>query len=157
MNIVDKILAELADLRRQLDKLARRVVLPVETGSWTPVLRFGGASTGITYATQEGYYTRIGNRVFIYGNILLSSKGSATGQADITGLPFTSARGSSFPCRWGSLAVAQVNVWVIIGSGTTIGFRAITAANTTSGNSSSFQDTAWNNTSSITFELNYEV
>jgi len=62
-----------------------------EEGTWTPVLNFGGATTGITYTYQTGYYTKIGRAVLITGTIVLSSKGSAVGTATITGLPFTSA------------------------------------------------------------------
>ena len=62
-----------------------------EEGVWTPVLAFGGSSTGITYTTQSGTYTRIGRIVTIRFEIDLSSKGSATGSASISGLPFTSA------------------------------------------------------------------
>jgi hypothetical protein len=54
--------------------------------TWTPALRFGGATTGIT-GSQVGRYTRIGNMVFAQGTIALSSKGSATGAATIAGLP----------------------------------------------------------------------
>ena len=59
-------------------------------GTYTPVLSFGGLSTGITYASRVGYYTKIGEMVFVSGAIVLSSKGSATGVAKIS-LPFTSA------------------------------------------------------------------
>ena len=62
-----------------------------EEGSWTPVLRFGGATTGITYSQQNGSYIKVGKNVFITLYILLSSKGSATGIASITGLPFSNA------------------------------------------------------------------
>ncbi len=61
-----------------------------ETGSWTPVLEFGGASVGITYSNQSGTYTRIGNFVFIRCVFNLTNKGSSTGNATITGLPFAS-------------------------------------------------------------------
>lgn len=61
-----------------------------EEGATTVTLAFGGASTGITYSTQQCRYTRIGNRVLIQIGLALSSKGSATGAATITGLPFTS-------------------------------------------------------------------
>ena len=61
---------------------------PFATGSWTPALAFGGASTGITYTTQSGNYVRTGNLVCVHFSIVLSSKGSATGAATITGLPF---------------------------------------------------------------------
>lgn len=61
-----------------------------EEGTLTPGISFGGGTTGITYTTRTGSYTKIGNRVFVNGYILLSSKGSATGSARITGLSFTS-------------------------------------------------------------------
>ena len=66
----------------------------VTTTSWTPVLQFGGASVGITYSTQKGLYTRIGNQVYVWIIIVLSSKGSSTGSAIITGHPV--AVGTSF-------------------------------------------------------------
>ena len=63
-----------------------------EEGIWTPVLAFGGASTGITYGSPtNGRYTKIGRKVTVSGSLVLTSKGSATGAATITGLPFTSA------------------------------------------------------------------
>jgi len=66
----------------------------VETDStFTPVMAFGGASTGVTYTVQTGYYTRIGNTVTFAISILLSSKGSSTGAATITGLPVASRAG----------------------------------------------------------------
>ncbi len=59
----------------------------VQAGSWTPGISFGGGTTGITYTTQSGSYTRIGNVVFYTFNITLSSKGSSTGIAAVTGFP----------------------------------------------------------------------
>lgn len=58
-------------------------------GTWTPTINFGGATTGITYSQRIGRYTRIGRLVQWEIRIILSSKGSATGSATITGLPFT--------------------------------------------------------------------
>jgi len=57
--------------------------------SFTPVLNFGGASTGITYSTQTGAYSRFDNMVFVSGTLNLTSIGSATGNATIAGMPFT--------------------------------------------------------------------
>lgn len=70
----------------------------VTTTSWTPVLNFGGATTGITYSTQVGRYVRIGSLVFYQLNLILSSKGTATGAATITGLPFTILNTSGTSC-----------------------------------------------------------
>ena len=58
-----------------------------EEGAWTPALNFGGATTGITYTTQTGTYTRNGDVYTAEANVVLSSKGSATGSATVTGLP----------------------------------------------------------------------
>lgn len=60
-----------------------------EEGTWTPDLQFGEAKAGITYGTQAGYYTKIGNIVTVSGKIVLTSKGTSTGRARIYGLPFT--------------------------------------------------------------------
>jgi hypothetical protein len=59
-------------------------------GTFTPVLAFGGASVGITYTTQSGIYSKVGNQVNVAIRIVLTNKGSSTGSATITGLPFTS-------------------------------------------------------------------
>lgn len=64
--------------------------LPYANTTWTPALKFN-ATTGITYTTQVGLYTRIGNVIFISMNIVLSSKGSSTGFAAFTGLPFSAS------------------------------------------------------------------
>ncbi len=60
-----------------------------QVNTWTPVLSFGGASVGITYGTQLGRYTKVGRKVTLHGRIALSNKGSSTGAAMVTGLPFT--------------------------------------------------------------------
>lgn len=60
-----------------------------EEGTWTPSLTFAGGSTGMTYSTQTGTYTKIGRLVFCRGTIVLTAKGSSTGHARIEGLPFT--------------------------------------------------------------------
>jgi hypothetical protein len=61
-----------------------------EEGTWTPTLAFGGGSTSITYQQQGGFYTKVGRLVNASVIIQLTSKGSSTGGATITGLPFTS-------------------------------------------------------------------
>lgn len=61
--------------------------------SWTPSLTFGGGNTGITYSAQTGVAVKMGRIVFMAFNITLTSKGSSTGQAVISGLPFASNAG----------------------------------------------------------------
>jgi hypothetical protein len=69
-----------------------------ETGTFTPTVEFGGASTGITYLNRTGRYVKIGTLVYVNIAVNLSDKGSSTGAAKITGLPFTqSSEGTNFP------------------------------------------------------------
>jgi hypothetical protein len=62
--------------------------IPYETGTWTPELTFGNSSSGITYSNRKGRYTRIRNVVYWTMEMQLTSKGTATGTARISGLPF---------------------------------------------------------------------
>ncbi len=61
-----------------------------EEGTFTPSLTFGGGSTGITYGSREGTYVKVGRMVYIRMGMILSNKGSSSGSAVVTGLPFTS-------------------------------------------------------------------
>lgn len=70
--------------------------LTVTEGTWTPALNFGGATTGITYSTQVGSYERIGRLVIARARLVLSSNGSATGNATIEGLPLSIATNSQY-------------------------------------------------------------
>ena len=60
-----------------------------EVGDWTPGLSFGNSTTGITYVHRSGKYTKIGRAVHIIWRFYLSDKGTASGNAAVTGLPFT--------------------------------------------------------------------
>ncbi len=61
------------------------------SGTFTPALEFGGGTAGLTYGTQSGQYYRTSELCFIQIHIILTAKGSSTGAAIITGLPYTSA------------------------------------------------------------------
>lgn len=52
--------------------------------TYTPELKFGGASTGITYSARAGWYERRGETVIAYFRFALTSKGSATGNASVS-------------------------------------------------------------------------
>ena len=78
-----------------------------EEGTWTAGISFGGASVGITYANSVGYYTRVGNLVTVNCYLVLSNKGSSTGTARITGLPFTCVNNAS---GYSALSVLPINV-----------------------------------------------
>jgi hypothetical protein len=126
-----------------------------EEGSFTPELTFGGLSTGITYATRYGYYTKIGDIVICQIDFLLTSKGSATGQAGLS-LPFT-----------GNPLVQQYNAAFADGSFNNIKviFSRVVASvagmafYSQGDNGSNFAlfDTDFTNTSRLTFTVIYKV
>jgi len=58
-----------------------------ETGSWTPVVT---SSTGsITSYTSSGYYSKVGRIVTCWFTIKITNGGTAGGQLQFSGLPFT--------------------------------------------------------------------
>ena len=59
-----------------------------EEGSFTPALDFGSGTTGITYNAASGKYIKVGSLVTVWIYIALSNKGTSTGQASVSGLPF---------------------------------------------------------------------
>lgn len=59
-----------------------------EEGTWTPTLLINGSSTGITYNTQIGRYTKWGRIMHIAFNIELASKGASAGAVTMTGEPY---------------------------------------------------------------------
>jgi hypothetical protein len=78
------------------DTAAANALDDYEEGTWTMGLAFGGASVGVTYGANTGAYTKIGRKVTVTGYLSLSSKGSSTGIARITGLPFAIGTGFQF-------------------------------------------------------------
>jgi hypothetical protein len=88
-----------------------------EEGNCTLGITFGGGNTGITYVApyNSGTYTRIGRQVTVTGILFLSNKGSSTGNAAITGLPFTTISGN------GGYSGAALVFEAITSSGTLMG------------------------------------
>jgi hypothetical protein len=94
------------------------------TSTWTPTIGGSGGQSGQVYTTQVGTYTKLGNRVTCHFNIVLSTLGTITGDAQIQGLPFTSQNVSN--AIW-SLSIGR---WVNLTS-TVVWVGGILAANAT--------------------------
>jgi len=62
-----------------------------EEGSFTPNITFNNGSSGMTFSSREGRYTKIGNMCTVYVEMNLSNKGSAAGSVKYGGLPFNAA------------------------------------------------------------------
>jgi hypothetical protein len=58
-----------------------------EEGTWTPVIT--GGATGITYAAQVGFYTKVGRSVNFSFNLVISAASAAAANFKVGGLPFT--------------------------------------------------------------------
>ena len=132
-----------------------------EEGTWTPGISFGNGTTGITYATAtNGFYTKIGRMVTVTGYLGLTNKGSSTGTSKITGLPFTSNAGTGgeqgdFASSIGYvLNVTYSGALTIYGGGGTTMFPLSIASGASPTNLS---DTAFANSSGLTFSFSYVV
>ena len=60
-----------------------------EEGTWTPAVSGSGTAGTVTYGTQGGSYTKIGNKVTCWFSITNFTQSGASGNFTITGLPFT--------------------------------------------------------------------
>jgi hypothetical protein len=60
-----------------------------EEGSWTPSISFDSGPSSITYTSQVGRYTKIGNMVTIWFYIQVGTVSGGSGSAYVDGLPFT--------------------------------------------------------------------
>jgi hypothetical protein len=67
-----------------------------EEGTWTPVVQFGGASVGIIYSEQKGYYVKVGGWVWCGIRVIITNKGTSVGSCTIAGLPFSDRDGGNF-------------------------------------------------------------
>lgn len=123
--------------------------------SFTPGITFGGGNTGITYSVQYGRYSKIGDIVSFVINISLTSKGSSTGTALVTGLPFTTNSSVIFAMGTSTVTITTGYIFGLVNAaGTTILVRNQAAAGAAATNLS---DTAFANISSISVSGSYIV
>jgi hypothetical protein len=76
-----------------------------EEGTFTPSIVGGTTAGTASYTVAQGYYTKIGNRVFLQCYINWSS-GTGTGSLLIGNLPFTSSSSSS---SQGGFVISYIN------------------------------------------------
>ncbi len=76
-----------------------------EEGSWTPTIVGSTTAGTASYTVAQGYYTKIGNRVFLQCYIHWSS-GTGTGNLLIGNLPFTSSSSSN---SQGGFVISYIN------------------------------------------------
>ena len=108
-----------------------------EEGVWNPIIGGSGGQSGQSYTAQNGSYVKVGSMVMCTFDVVLSNKGTITGEVQISGLPFTSANGADFRYAapsfglWQNLATAYVYLsGVVIDNSTRMPIRGATAAAT---------------------------
>jgi hypothetical protein len=132
-----------------------------EEGTWTPTITFGGGATGLTYTRQYGKYVKIGNVVTISGHFQINAKGSSTGHAVVSGLPF------SYPAITGGYFVPMgvrgrlnvggaesVSFFVSSGGGSSL---PIYSCDTSGGGNSSVNQTAFTTSTEIDIHATYHL
>jgi|LakMenE01Jun11ns_1017448.scaffolds.fasta_scaffold9956636_1 hypothetical protein len=70
------------------DTAAANALDDYEEGTWTPVYRQGGVNNTATYSYQFGTYTKIGNLVTAFFDIIALSITAGAGACELAGLPF---------------------------------------------------------------------
>lgn len=86
MNIFERI----QKIEAQVKRIAARPFVYYDKGTFTPTY-LGSATAGTTtYSIQVGNWTRIGRMVYLQGRVDWTAS-TGTGNAQIGGLPFTSA------------------------------------------------------------------
>lgn len=130
----------------QIPAAGANVLDDYEEGTWTPVLSFGGLSTGITYTTQLGNYVKIGRNVLLEFEINLSSRGSATGSALLSGLPFPMIRQATGTFGfYQNMAFPAGTIGTMLGynvNGTTCDIRYHSNTTTTTADHNAFNNTS---------------
>jgi hypothetical protein len=102
-----------------------------EIGTFSPTYTFGGGNTGLTYTTQIGRYTRIGDTVYIAVSLTVNSNGSSTGSAVLAGLPFASSASQPGGFAIGeeqSITFANQMLLKLTSGAATIGLNEVTEA-----------------------------
>ena len=139
------------------DTAAANALDDYEEGTWTIGVSFGGASVGVTTSVNSGTYTKIGRQVTVNGYLILTSKGSSVGNAQITGLPFTigTSDGNYGAASLRLLDISFANQFQGIGltGSTSVALQEITEA----GVGTSITDSDFQNVSRVIISLTYFV
>jgi len=83
-----------------------------EEGTWTPVFLGGTGNPTVSYSTQEGRYTKIGNLVYVQAYALVNTTSGGSGNLRLGGLPFTAVNASSR--GFASIALTNIESTIVV-------------------------------------------
>lgn len=95
-----------------------------EEGTWTPTIGGSGGQSGQAYSTQVGWYVKVGRLVTAGFRVQLSTLGTITTDAQVQGLPFTSANvaNQTSSCtlgRWQNMTTSYVDLAAVLAPNST--------------------------------------
>ena len=101
------------------DTAAANTLDDYEEGTWTPGIEGAGTAGSYTF-TGIGTYTKVGNKVTVWGQLIdITTVSAGSGNARVTGLPFVSAlgfdsTGSILLDQWDLASTAYIDVVAVI-------------------------------------------
>ena len=126
-----------------------------EEGTWTPTI-FSTAQGNFTHNNQHGVYTKIGRQVHVSGLVGATVGGTETGQARMSGLPFTALNTSA---NYGQLVTTDYGNFDSytghVGGYMNKGDTVVMLLHTYEGNSTSIATSDWGNSTYIYFNMSY--
>lgn len=111
-----------------------------DEGTFTPTFTFGGGSTGMTFSERTGVYRRVGGLWLVEIRIVLTAKGSSTGDAVIGMLPAIAVGRSTGISVAGNYVGADVPTGVTLPGTATILLRNVSGGNATTMTHANFAD-----------------
>jgi hypothetical protein len=132
--------------------IAANTLNMIEAGLWTPALNFGGSVTGITYTSQSGKYTKIGDVYYLRGILTLSSKGAQAGSATLTGIPAAASGFAVGAVICNANGTSWPNNAYLLSNGSSLLLRYDNGTGVTD-----IADTNFTNTTTIIFTIMYNV
>ena len=128
-----------------------------EEGTWTPTVFSSSAGT-FSHANQFGTYTKIGRQVYVGGLVNATVSGTETGNARISGLPFTSLNNSG---NYGQLITTDYGNFDSytghVGGYLNKGDTNIILLHTFEGNSAALATSDWGTGTYIYFSMTYQA
>ena len=130
-----------------------------EEGNWTPGVTFGGGNTGVSSGASTGSYTKVGRIVYVSALLLLGSKGSSTGNALLTGLPFTAGNGNKMNGAVSFAYIERISFNEVLTGSVTSGGTTVSLYEAVSGNVSpnTITNSDFNNSTALRFNITYQT
>lgn len=124
-----------------------------EKGTFTVGVSFGGGTTGITYGTRQSNYIKDSDKINCISYCAMTNKGSSTGAAKISGIPFASNASVYSPVTvwFSALTYSGTYECYLAPSDTNIIVQQVTEA----GTNSNLTDANFSNTTEFMLNLTY--